>query len=158
MTPWRSVPDRFWAKVLRGPGCWEWTGNRSYQNYGRLLIVGTMRKAFAHRVSWEIHHGPIPDGMFVCHRCDNPPCVRPDHLFLGTHQDNMDDRTAKGRHVAVSMPGETNPSAKLSLEQVREIRRTATRRRGEQMAMARAYGVSGVLIGKVIRQEIWRDV
>jgi hypothetical protein len=84
---------RFWPKVRKDRGCWVWTGATTTTGYGRLSGQP------AHRLSWEIHHGPIPAGLFVCHRCDNPGCVRPDHLFLGTHEANMADMVAKGRHV-----------------------------------------------------------
>lgn len=90
-----EVAGRFWSKVDKGPGCWTWTGATQNYGYGAVTIHGLTRRA--HRVSWELAHGPIPDGLHVCHRCDNPPCVNPDHLFLGTAQDNVDDKDAKGR-------------------------------------------------------------
>lgn len=88
---------RFWESVEKGPGdaCWEWTGHANRSGYGRVTRRG--RDLFAHRYSWELANGPIPDGLIVCHRCDNPPCVRPEHLFLGTHSDNMRDAQRKGR-------------------------------------------------------------
>lgn len=87
---------RFWTSVKSSAGCWEWMKGRSDERgYGVTADVG--RKLQAHRASWELHYGPIPEGLFVCHKCDNPPCVRPDHLFLGTHLDNMRDMIAKGR-------------------------------------------------------------
>ncbi len=94
----RPVAERFWPKVRRGEGCWEWTGARSAKGYGRLTAGrrgdGYLR---THRLSFELAYGPVPDGLFVLHRCDNPPCVRPDHLFLGTKSDNMRDAVSKGR-------------------------------------------------------------
>lgn len=94
--------ERFWAKVNKATGlgpdgeCWEWTGHLMKFGYGVVRADGKVRKA--HRVSYALNNGPVPDDMMVCHRCDNPSCVRPDHLFLGTQQDNMDDRMAKGRY------------------------------------------------------------
>jgi hypothetical protein len=87
---------RFWESVAKAEGCWEWTALLKRNGYGSFYRNRGVKVA-AHRYSWELHHGPVPDGLFVCHRCDNPKCVRPDHLFLGTHRDNMDDMWAKGR-------------------------------------------------------------
>jgi len=88
---------RFWQKVEVIPGheCWEWSAYRMPNGYGKFKFND--KEGLAHRASWEIHFGPIPEGLFVCHHCDNPGCVRPDHLFLGTPQDNVDDMYAKGR-------------------------------------------------------------
>jgi len=80
---------------ISASGCWEWARSRAPNGYGRLKI-GT-RTVYAHRAAWTLHFGPIPPGLFVCHRCDNPPCVRPDHLFLGTSADNVRDSIEKGR-------------------------------------------------------------
>lgn len=90
---------RFWRHVSKGPECWLWTGAPNSAGYGMVGEgpAGADRKILAHRLAWEIHFGPIPEGMFVCHHCDTPLCVRPDHLFLGTHTDNMRDMAAKGR-------------------------------------------------------------
>lgn len=96
------LTERFWGKVNKergfGPNgdCWEWTGHRMKFGYGVIRSDGKVHKA--HRISYSINIAPIPDDLMVCHHCDNPACVRPDHLFVGTHQDNMDDRMAKGRY------------------------------------------------------------
>ena len=91
------IIERFWPKVRKadGDGCWEWQASRMPKGYGRLGISGVM--VLAHRVSYELNIGPIQAGLFVLHKCDNPSCVRPDHLFLGTQADNVHDAKAKGR-------------------------------------------------------------
>lgn len=94
-----GAADRFWRKVLRpADGCWTWTAatRNGYGAIGAVRIGNTSYLAYAHRVSWHLAHGPIVGGLHVLHRCDNKRCVRPDHLFLGTHDDNMRDAAAKG--------------------------------------------------------------
>jgi HNH endonuclease/Helix-turn-helix domain len=110
--------ERFWAKVAKGDGCWEWQGNRNGNGYGLVAIDGRQRRA--HRVAWELAYGPIPEAAYVCHRCDNPPCVRPDHLFLGSPAENTRDMVRKDR---ASVVGRTPARRKLTVEDVAEIRR-----------------------------------
>ena len=90
------LEERFWKYVLKSNGCWEWQGLRTVGGYG-LYWIERNQQTTAHRVSWLIAYGPIPDGIEVLHSCDNPPCIRPQHLFLGTQQDNIDDMIRKGR-------------------------------------------------------------
>ena len=95
----RGDPKNFWKRVVMGTGCWEWAGKRTSLGYGRLKVGP--RYWYAHRRAWVLAKGPIPSGMRVCHRCDNPSCVRPDHLWLGTQTDNVRDMMTKGRHNPV---------------------------------------------------------
>lgn len=113
---------RFWSKVDRsGDGCWEWQACRTSNGYGHSHTHTGMR--YSHRISYTLTCGPIPDGMHVLHRCDNPPCCNPAHLWLGTHDDNQADKVTKGRQAA----GESVGTSKLTDHQVAEIRRRYVR-------------------------------
>lgn len=150
--------DNFWRHVRQGNSCWEWTGHPNGKfGYGRVMVNG--RRVLAHRRAWELLVGPIPDGLKVLHRCDNPPCVRPDHLFLGTLADNNRDRDAKGRtstgpsHAAASNPWRAAlAKRKLSDGDVQKIRQLiaegfSTRQIGPQFGIHHSY-VSDIGRGK----------
>ena len=109
----------------------------------------------AHRVSWQLHHGPIPEGMCVCHRCDNPGCVNPSHLFLGTNADNTADRDAKGRQRTGDQWGEHNPGHKLTLEEVKAIRAMYDKGDTTQAEIAKFYQVSQPTINMVVNRKRW---
>jgi hypothetical protein len=123
--------------------------------YGRIRTMGEHGWTYdgAHRVSWELHRGPIPTGMWVLHRCDNPPCSNPDHLFLGTHTENMADMAKKGRANTPDSQGEANANAKLTVADVHAIRRLAADPKyttgdiGELFRVNRNH-VLGILKGK----------
>lgn len=118
------------------------------------MVSGRMYRT--HRLSWELANGPIPDGLWVLHTCDNPPCVNPAHLFLGTAADNNADMIAKGRHAQQipAMRGEGNPSAKLRAADVRAIRARVALG-ASQAATARQFGVSRSLVNQVVRGHVW---
>jgi len=109
-----KILNRFWSKVDKSGDCWEWTGYRERYGYGRvsMVAIGMSNKVLAHRAAWILTHGEIPSGMNICHTCDNPICVNPSHLFLGTHQDNMRDRDSKGRGVVPDNRGENHWTAR----------------------------------------------
>lgn len=151
-----AVPlaERFWPKVRRGDGCWEWTACKTMHGYGRISVFRRGPQK-AHRVAWELTHGPIPAGKHVLHSCDNPACVRPDHLRLGTHLDNMRDMFARGRRVARA---DKNNAWKLTADDVREIRRLYAGGGITQRELGRRYGVSGAYIGDVVAGKAWAYV
>jgi hypothetical protein len=146
---------RFWSKVRRADGdaCWEWQGARRARGYG---FFGRRGYKLAHRFAWEITSGPIPDGQFVCHRCDNPPCCRPDHLFLGTPADNSADMVAKGR--TASPRGTAHGQARFTAEQVREMRRRYSDGGVSTHTLARQYDVGAMNVWRVVTGRSYRDV
>jgi len=95
-----SVEDRLWSRIDQGPDCWVWPGGHDKDGYGHIKVDRIQQST--HRLAWTLTHGPVPAGMLVLHHCDNPPCCRPDHLFLGTHADNMRDRATKGRNQLIT--------------------------------------------------------
>ena len=157
------LADRFWSKVDKCGECWTWTGCRTALGYGSILAEGERKWIYAHRVSWEIHNGRLPEptgdrtrDICVLHRCDNPSCVRPEHLFLGTMKDNSRDMARKGRCRYVTMYGEKHPNSKLTWEAVRRIREL--RATGVQAkVLATTYGVSDTLIRYVCSGAGWKE-
>lgn len=153
---------RFWDKVNKdhsdysynGLPCWEWNAGCDAEGYGIARIWGL--HLGAHRISYELKYGSIPFGLQVLHHCDNRRCVRPDHLFLGTHEINMKDRDQKGRQAM----GEKNGMAKLTKEQVMEIRRRYGRfgKGGEKLkALAKEFNISYQQISKIINFQRWKN-
>lgn len=152
MGGWRGPAEaRFWRHVDKTSDCWIWTASVSTDGYGRFAVTPTV-VPLAHRYAWTLANGPIPTGMVVMHSCDNPPCVRLDHLRLGTQADNLADMCAKGRQRSGSLPGEANPGAHLTAIQVAAIR-LDTR---PQRAVARAYGVGKSSIARIRQGRTWK--
>lgn len=153
----RSLAERFWQYVNKTDSCWLWTGATSRGGYGVINAGGNSDKILrAPRVSWALHNGPIPDGLSICHRCDNPPCVNPLHLFVGTIRDNNVDMWRKGRQSPPpQLIGSQNPQAKLTAQQVQEIR--ARYKRGtRQVACVREYGIAQSLIWRIVHGRTWQ--
>lgn len=166
----RPLGERFWEKIDKnGPThpskpelgrCWLWT-DHTVRGYGQIVEgAPSKKKLSSHRVSWELHNGPIPvgegpHGICVCHNCDNPPCVNPAHLFLGTIQDNINDKMRKRRQPQREKHGR----AKLTEKKVAEIRRDYVRnsRAHGQPALARKYGVNHTAIGFIVREKHWKE-
>jgi len=148
---------RFWARCDTSRGevaCWPWAKCKDTHGYGSLKW--NRKNSIASRVAWALTFGEIPDGLHVLHRCDNPPCCNPKHLFLGTHQTNSDDKHAKGREVILR--GESNGNARLTVSSVRDIRERYASGAISQADLARMYDVDAGTINSVVRRRNWRFV
>lgn len=177
----QHITDRFYRSIDKnGPvpehcpelgQCWMWTGSKC-RGYGKMDQHKPIRPStvYAHRVSFELAHGKIPEGHDVLHYCDNPSCVRPEHLWSGTHQENMDDMLRKGRHVASrgkqngahTKPervrrGKEHGMARLTEDDVRDIRRRINRGETER-SVGVVYGICGSHAGKIGRRKVWKCV
>ena len=172
--PRKTIKERWREKFLRPEeGCWEWIAAIGNHGYG-VFTISTKVHITAHRYAWEISNGKIPDGMHVCHKCDNRKCVRPSHLFLGTNVDNITDSVKKGRRKGIARPkwgpdhpqrinpdlvlrGSAHGMAKFNEDTVRLIRlRYACGESGN--SLAREYGVPGVTIMRIVKRVSWKHV
>jgi hypothetical protein len=160
----RFVPldQRFWERVEKTDTCWLWTGQRLAPNaYG--VIKSKNRRLLTHRYSWELHNGPIPSGLYVCHHCDVKLCVNPAHLFIGTHRENMVDMWAKG--LKLPMKAEEHPMAKLTWDDVNDIRRRYRSGHGPHqrvpkpdgaMSLALEFGITTATVKNILVGRLWR--
>lgn len=162
----RSTEIAFWPHVQKTDNCWLWTGRKDGKGYGQLKVRG--RRTGAHRVSWEIHNGPIPEGLHCLHKCDNPPCVNPEHLFIGTQDDNLKDMIRKGRsakgqrngmlkHPDRQARGEQLPQAKLRAEQVLLIREQAAKGKSDA-ELAKQFNVNRAAITYIRLGRTWKHI
>lgn len=150
---------RFWARVDKTGDCWLWLGPRDRKGYGMVCVRN--RSWRAARFAWTVTRGPIPPGLFVCHHCDNPPCVRPDHLFVGTAGDNARDCVAKRRHNLQLNPpprlkGSASPNAKVTWEKVRLIRKLRAEGKTYDW-LAAEFGIGPTQVTNICQRICWRD-
>lgn len=146
---------RFWSKVETGPGCWMWIGSLDKKGYGRFMHDG--RCALAHRVSYYLAYGGIPGGLHVLHTCDNPGCVNPDHLWLGTNLDNVLDSSKKKRRHTPRNQGGSNPSSKVSEKDIEEIKDRLSQG-FTQVEVAQEYGLSKASLSRIANNQAWKEV
>ena len=147
----RPLQIRFWEKVKKTKTCWNWIGSIDDRGYGSIGVNGITKRA--HRLSYEMKkNGPIPKGMFVCHKCDNRACVNPNHLFLGTAKDNTQDMINKGRDVHAI--GENAGSTKLTKRQVLEIRKRYANGESTRQ-LAKDFPISHGSIWKIVAGKTW---
>lgn len=148
--------ERFWSKVDKKSEdeCWGWFGFKS--KYGRSHFRVKDKKYFIHRISWVIHNGEIPEGLCVCHACDNPTCTNPAHLFLGTQKDNILDMEAKGR--SLHLAGEQHYKSKLTEKEVVEILQKYVPFVYTTGMLAKEYGVDKTTIGYIINGKTWKHI
>ena len=155
------LAQRFWPKVdtSAGPnGCWEWTARRTPAGYGQIGS-GTRKdgQVYAHRVSYELFYGPLADGLYVCHHCDNPPCVNPGHLFAGTPKDNSQDALRKGRLHPPMLHGQD--AAPAVLRETQAVAIIERRSSGELLrVLAEEFGVTETTISNIARGRTWKHL
>lgn len=156
-----KLKKRFHAKYIKGDpnDCWEWMAGKSPCGYGRMSVNG--KNTGAHRVAYMLHTSKkIPIGLFVCHKCDNPPCVNPEHLFLGTRSDNMKDCTTKKRSALQQRPwltqGEKHPLAKLTVRICKEIIKKRILQKKTLTTIGNDYGISASHVSQIVKGYLWR--
>jgi hypothetical protein len=148
--------QRFWAKVktTEGDECWEWQASKNPAGYGQFVPHMGSRPLLAHRYSYECKVGVIPEGVFVLHKCDNRACVKPDHLFLGTNKDNVEDMISKGRHCF----GERNGASKINEESVVNIRQMYSKGDVTQREIAVIFGITVGQVSNIVLHKRWGHV
>lgn len=150
--------EEFWdnVSVSSDNECWEWVGTLNDHGYGRLNYRGKDDRS--HRVSWRMKNGDIPDNLFVLHKCDNRKCVNPNHLFLGTQLDNMQDMSRKGRGKPFVGIGSRNPKSKLTENDVLTIRKLHQNKNYTCVQLSKMYKVTDVQISAIIHRKAWKHI
>jgi hypothetical protein len=147
--------ERFFSKLFFAPnGCWEWQGRLNGHGYG-IFVLGHATAFLAHRIIYECFYGAIPRGMCVLHSCDNRKCVNPWHLRAGTQADNVKDMMDRGRNKCVPLHGARNPQAKLSSEEVKQIREMYVPRKTTLKMISNKFGVCEATISMIINRKRW---
>lgn len=149
------LPEKFIKKIHFTDSCWLWTGFISKTGYSKFQFKGEVMRV--HRFSWFFFNGSIPDGLYVCHKCDIRNCVSPDHLFLGTAKQNSEDMVSKGR-VSRKPKGIINPMAKLSKDDVLKIRSMHENNTHSSKDLSVLFGVAKWHVNKILRREQWKNV
>jgi hypothetical protein len=148
---------RFWQKVEKTETCWNWIAGKHPSGHGQISVGGRKgRPQFAHRLSYEWEKGPVPDGLCVCHKCDNPSCVRPDHLFVGTRKDNLDDMRRKNRQARGQVLA-SQGNARLTESQVLEIRKKFKEGYGRS-PLSREYKCTWQNIDRIVKRITWNNI
>lgn len=152
----RPLADRFWEKVDIGSleECWEWMACCSQDGYGMIKVDGEVMRA--PRVAWTLTYDEIPEGLCVCHHCDNPSCCNPDHLYVGTHADNMQDMSRRGRGVYPGTRGEDHGPSKLTELEVHEIRRLRNEEGWALRELGMRFSISESNVSAIALYKSWR--
>lgn len=158
-----TLEQRLWSRIKKGTPdeCWYWTGAHTPAGYGVISVNNHMTTA--HRIVYILIYGEVDDNLIVCHTCDNPPCCNPNHLFIGTHKTNAEDKVKKGRQprgdkISFRMRGEKNPHSILTKKQVFEIRKAVINKTDTQRQLAAKHGVQVACISKIITRRTWKHI
>lgn len=167
MTQTKDIPklldaeiSRFWSKVGKKDieECWEWIGGLDKDGYGRFKVRSGIRTLKSHRLAYYLSNNKKQNSLLVCHKCDNPKCCNPNHLFIGTQKDNRIDCVKKGRMVQNCKHGEESDKSKLTADQVKDIIEEYYSGNASQIVLSKKYGVTATNIGAIVTNKIWKHL